>query len=383
MRILVVGRALPSKENNMLGTFEFEQAQMLASEGHEVFYTSIDLRSIRHWRKFGASLDLIDGVNVYTLNIPIGRALPAGIRDKLYAPLRRYQLKSFPRRFSVPDIVSVHYPSLYPYDVFSYLQDLGSKITGTEHWSKVQNKELDEENNQYLREFVAKADAVTCVGSALKDAIIQITGTSREIAVIPNIVSPAFKYVEKTTAKDGFDFLAVGRLSAEKGYDKLIRAFCRTFGNGESVKLHIAGGGDEYEELQSIITQYGAHDSVIMYGIMSQEELAILYQKCDALVMPSDYETFGVPAAEAMACGLPVVVTRNTGIAGFVDDSNGIIINDNQIDHLANALKEIYECYKRYDSREIAEFAKGKFSREVVYKRIIDIYEKALNGDGK
>ena len=142
MRILVVGRDFPTKENHMMGSFEYDQAKMLVRNGHKVYYLFVDLRSLRHWRKFGFVKQEVDGVSVVAMNIPIGRALPADVRDRLYAPLRKYQMKMFCRYFGTPDVVYVHYPALYPYEIFAPVQALGARVVGAEHWSKVQNRDL-------------------------------------------------------------------------------------------------------------------------------------------------------------------------------------------------------------------------------------------------
>lgn len=381
MRILVIGRAVPSKENNMLGIFEYDQAKMLARNGHEVYYLFIDLRSLRHWRKIGLVKQNMDGIHLVTMNLPIGRALPAKLRNRLYAPLRRYQMKVFCRYFGTPDVVYVHFPSAYPYSLFTAFQNQGSKIIGIEHWSKVQNQDLPEANLQFLRNFVEKADTVICVGGVLRKSILHLTGTKREIEIIPNIVSPLFSYKAKEKSKNCFNFLAVGRLSAEKGYDKLIHAFCSTFMNDNTAHLHIAGGGDKYCRLHELIQQYQAEDRVTLHGILQKEELVGLYHQCDALVMPSDYETFGIPAAEAMACGLPVIVTQNTGMAHYITEDFGVIMDDNRIETIAAAMMTVRKSIDKYDGQMLSEFANTHFSESVVYEKINNVFEKAVKGE--
>lgn len=381
MRILVVGRDFPTKENHMMGSFEYDQAKMLVRNGHKVYYLFVDLRSLRHWRKFGFVKQEVDGVSVVAMNIPIGRALPADVRDRLYAPLRKYQMKMFCRYFGTPDVVYVHYPALYPYEIFAPVQALGARVVGTEHWSKVQNRDLPEKNLQNLKDFVEKADAVTCVGGALKKSIAQLTGTKREIIVIPNIVSAEFGYQKRERNQTEFHFLAVGRLSQEKGYAKLIHGFCEAFSGDDTVRLHIAGGGDEYPRLLELIAHYHAEERITLHGVMDKEKLAALYHRCDVLLMPSDYETFGVPAAEAMSCGLPVIVTENTGMATYITDEIGVTVPDNRVSNISAAMKAVRENIDRYDGVFISEFANTHFSEAVVYEKIRSVLEKTAKGE--
>lgn len=380
MRIIVVGRDYPSKENNMTGSFEYEQAQMLARKGHDVYYIVLDLRSIRHRRKIGFIKTRRDGVNIVTLNVPVGRGLPASIRDKLYTPFRKYQLKILCRKYGVPDIVLVNYPSIFPYSTFIALQKRGVRIIGTEHWSKVQNQDLPDKNLGYLREFVNRADVVMCVSDALKKSLMELTGTSREIMTIPNSISPVFCYKKTNTDEASFSFLAVGRLSKEKGYDKLIQAFCNAFNCCNSIKLHIVGGGQEYKNLQEIILKNNAKSTILLHGVMERKELADFFHKCDVLVMPSDYETFGIPVAEAMACGLPVIVTRNSGVSHYVTNESGITIENNSIECVSSALAYMYDNYKKYNKQLISEYADNNFSEHMVYQTLKDIIDNAVKG---
>lgn len=380
MRIFVIGRDFPSVENRMLGSFEFEQARLLSGHGHEVYYPYVDLRSIRHRRRLGTVITKKDGVNVVAFNIPIGFALPARIRLKAYSKLRKNLIKNISNRFGVPDIVSIHYPSIYPYDYFSTLQRKGAKIIGLEHWSKVQNRDLPEVNLRYLKEFVNYADAVMCVSFNLKESIIQLTGTTREIAVVPNIVSKCFEYKNVSKSGDSFHFLAVGRLSQEKGYDKLVCAFNKAFKHFENIKLHLVGGGYMYDDIKKSINDFNAENTIIMHGVLNQPELADLYRQCNALIMPSEYETFGVPAAEAMSCGLPVIVTRNTGIANYVSDKCGIVIENNDINLISDAMISLYRNISKYNSDKISEFANKSFSESVIYQKIMNVFNNCIEG---
>lgn len=381
MQIWVIGRGIPAKENNMLGSFEFEQAQMLERHGYKVYYPVIDLRSLRHKRKIGFAHETIAGVNIETLNIPIGRALPAMIRNKLYEPLRKYQFRMLGKKYGIPNIIIVHYPCIYKYDAFDYLQAEGAKIIGTEHWSKVQNLDLPKANRDNLQDFVKKADAITCVGIRLREAIIRITKTKRNIIIVPNMVSAIFDYKNINSESHVFSFIAVGRLSKEKGYDKLVRAFCRSFENSKNVHLHIVGGGEEYSKLKEIVLQNQASDIITLHGVMQRHELSWFYHKCNVLIMPSDYETFGVPVIEAMSCGLPVITTKNAGVSHYVNTERGIVLEDNEVESISEALIDIRNRYSEFDRQQISEFSNNHFSENSVFKMISEIFDRVSKGE--
>lgn len=376
MRILVIGRDLPSKENNMLGSFEYEQAQMLAHAGYDVYYPFIDLRSARHWRKFGLIKKERDGVNIIGLNIPIGRALPAFIRNKLYLPLLRWQLKTIGKKYCVPDIVHIHYPSIFQYDVFLPLQKCGAKVVGTEHWSRVQNKSLSPQCLKNLNDFVESADAVCCVGESLKKSIMELTGTKKEITIVPNVVNAVFKPIQES--HNGFRFIASGRLAPVKQFDKIIEAFLNVFQGCADISLNLAGDGEEYFNLAEIIKRRDAENQVHLLGMVSRQRMAALIAESDALVVFSELETFCVPVIEAWTCGKPVITTTTTTIfADNPDGRLGVMVDWRDIKSLENAIRYIYDHYSEYDSEWITEYAKRNFSEEAICKQLIRIYTNA------
>ena len=376
MRIVVVGRDFPTKENNMCGSFEFEQAQMLARAGHEIYFPYIDLRSIRHWRKFGFTNEIRNGVKVTGINIPIGRLLPAAVRNKLYAPLLRWALKKIDIKFGTPDIVHVHYPALFQYSSFRNLQEKGAKLIGTEHWTQVQNKTISAEFLKNLKDFAEHADAVCCVGSLLRKAIAELTGTQKEIAIIPNVVNDVFKPIEEQHS--GFRFLSSGRLVPVKQFDQVIEAFLNVFQGQREVTLTLAGGGEEYNNLAEIVKRRNAEKQVRLLGVMSREEMAGLMAGTDALVAFSELETFCVPVIEAWSCGKPVIATTTTVFADNPDARLGIMVDWQDTKSLEKALLSIYKHYSEYDSEWISEYAKEHFSEEAVCRKLVGVYMEAM-----
>lgn len=382
MRIWVIGRGFPTKSNNMLGSFEFEQAQMLARHGHEVYYPVIDLRSIRRWRKFGIVKTLEKNINVITLNIPVGPILSSKFRYTLRNQLMKFLFRQVASEFGTPNVIHVHYPCIYPYSMFKQIHDMGAKLVCTEHWTKVQNKTLSdntvskEQALSNLLDCVENYDNILCVGEPLRNSIQELTQTRREIIVVPNIVSPLFSYSEKESfnKKDMFRFVGVGRLVDVKRFDLLIRAFVNAFKDCKYVKLDIIGGGPEYNHLKNLIDTCNCKQQVSMLGTMSREEVAKYFHKCHALVMSSNLETFGVPIIEAMASGLPVVTTDAMGFRSLFHKEHGYIVPANDEIALGMGMRQIYENYGFYDHKAISDYAKKVFGEDAVYEKLYSLY---------
>jgi len=375
MYVWVFGRGLPSKKNNMYGSFEFEQAEMLAHAGHKVVYLTLDIFSIRGIRRFGCIHSKKNGMDILTLTLPIGRVLPCSIwslvcRKILFGRV----LDRAAKLFGVPDIIHVHYPSLYPYKPFERLQKQGAKIVATEHWSQVQEKNLPDINLSMLKEFVEKADGLLCVGKPLKQSVIDLTGTDREIQVVPNFVPDLFFKEITPLPHKPFRFVAVGRLVSGKQFDLLIEAFVQAFKDNKDVFLDIIGFGDQYSVLEELIGSIQCGDQVTLLGSMDRTEIEQYYRKCHALVISSNLETFGVPLIEAFACGMPVVTTNVLGALEYTSHENTVVVEPDNKEQLAEAMVKLWQNYENYDRKAIAEFAKEHFSEDVIARRLDDIY---------
>lgn len=138
--------------------------------------------------------------------------------------------------------------------------------------------------------------------------------------------------------------LIVGWLSEKKGHDILLNAIKKL--NRSDIKVWIVGrkqpgkiGGIDVKKL---VESLGLEDNVIVFGGVSEKVLKLLYNSCDIFCLPSKTtkkgEKEGIPVAlmEAMSYGKPVIATRHAGIPELVEE---ILVEENNVDELANALK--------------------------------------------
>ncbi len=148
--------------------------------------------------------------------------------------------------------------------------------------------------------------------------------------------------------------LFVGRLDPVKGLRVLLEAMCdltrslRPCG-AEDISLAVIGG-DREDHLEALMTdldclteirhELGLDDLVVFVGSRAQEELAYYYAAADACVMPSLYESFGMVALEAMACGTPVIASRVGGLTYTVrDGETGYLVPEKDPKALAQKLE--------------------------------------------
>lgn len=167
-----------------------------------------------------------------------------------------------------------------------------------------------------------------------------------------------------------------GRLSAEKEVDVLIHAHQR-LPAGKFVLL-IAGDGPDAETIRAYAAS--RNDVIYLGHFDSPAELARVYASSDVFVIPSRYETFGMAALEALACGLPVVAIGGGGTAGFMSADIGLTAAPGDADDLAEKIGLVAEWDKDRTRDVSRSFASKHYSWDVVFDRYFEIYRKMTIG---
>lgn len=375
LKIWVVGRGIPNPQNKMLGSFELEQAQALAKSGADVVYLGISVRSARNLHNIGFCNLNSFSVPVYSFNFPIGRVLPLTITDKVYDIAFTAISKRIIKEHGMPDIIHIHYPAQRPYNGLRRMQERGTRIIATEHWSKVQDMTIGKKARMNLTAFVSESDAFICVSSALKKSVIELIGTSRRIEVVPNLVNPFFNTQFQKKSKS-FNYVVSGRLVEFKQVNKVVQAFIEVFDKNENVSLTIAGGGEQYNTIKSIIEKESREKQIHLLGSVSREKMAEIMAKSDALISYSRMETFCVPVIEAWMCGKPVIASGSIPV--MIDNPDkrlGVTVNEYSIETLETALRTMYNSQDDYDTKWIADYALTHFSESAIAHSLLKIYE--------
>ena len=378
MKIWVVGRGYPTVYNGMRGSFELDQAKLLARHGHDVTYLSLNLtffsrkdpRGIRHFTE--------DSVNIFAYSHLF---LPGSVIRKLGIHFEKYEEKCWHKLFclakknsGLPDILHIHYPTMIcNIKEVEKLRKKGVKVFVTEHWSNVLIKNLKKYEHDRLRYYTANSNCFFSVSSLLQDSIKSIVSVSVPMRVVPNMVSPVFFQPYSIEKDDIFTFIVISRLVPLKQIDKIVNQFIRCFSANKRVRLVIVGAGSEKKIIQRIAN---AHSNIQIKGELMPQEVAKELAKSDALVSFSKYETFAVPVSEALAAGKPVIVSSSSGVSVLVSRDYGIVVNETKPGKLGDAMKEIIANYNNYNSDTISQFAKNNFSDEAVYSKLISEYAR-------
>lgn len=373
MRVWVIGRNYPNKENKMCGSFELEQAKALAKLGHDVSYIACVFHPLYKVKNWGY-VDWQDGdVHIYAyshiyapqrLNIYLD-CYKKGIWDRF--------LKDVERNTGVPDIIHVHYPTLItvPSSILAYKKS-GVKVVVTEHWTKVQSGKLNKHEERQLKQYSDGADTIICVGEALKKRVVEITGKEENVIVVPNMVPDDF-IVSKKSHSD-FRFISVGRLVPVKQFDHIITAFSKCFKDNNKASMTIVGSGRELTRLKRLAKKLGVDKKIHFTGALSRNETARMIADSDVLVCFSKLETFGVPVIEAWYCGIPTIGTDALGFINLWDKSLGELISWEDENALCEAMQYMYTNIDLYSKEYIRRFAVQHFSESKIAETLTAIY---------
>jgi len=225
---------------------------------------------------------------------------------------------------------------------------------------------------------INKSDVVTSVSQSLKDETYKLFKIEKEIVVIPNFIE-----VDKVKQEDGAPCY---RTILAKNQEKIITHISnfrkvkripdviKTFYKIQQsipAKLMMVGEGPEKEKAEQLCEELGITDKVIFFGNSNEINKILCFS--DLFLLPSETESFGLAALEAMVCNVPVI-SSNTGGLPEVNEQgfSGFLSNVGDIDDMVkNAL------YILKDDAVLAQFKKNAYSVALKFdiKKILPLYE--------
>jgi len=189
--------------------------------------------------------------------------------------------------------------------------------------------------------------------------------------------------------------LFVGRIQPLKGIDTLIRALAIVKQKDPTLAKNLCVsiiGGDpnpdteieqqEFERLNTLQVELGIGDLVTFLGAKDQDSLVYYYSAAEMVVMPSHYESFGMVAIEAMACGTPVIASDVGGLSFSIEDSfNGYLVPGRDPQALADKILLLLKYPVLHD--QLSEQARGwakRYSWANIADEIEEVFERTLSG---
>jgi glycosyltransferase involved in cell wall biosynthesis len=230
-------------------------------------------------------------------------------------------------------------------------------------------------------------DHIIAVSYSTKRDTVQHLGVPEEkITVVHEAANPIFRPVDREEAREqvrnrhGVDapfVLFVSTIEPRKNVPSLLRAMWQLIEcYKEDVHLVLAGGkGWLYEDTFAVVDELNMDHRVHFVGRVTSEELLYLYNAAEMLAHPAFYEGFGLPPLEAMACGLPVVVSDVASLPEVVGDA-GLLIDPHDVDELTVAIwRTLNDPDLRQEMVEKGQRQAARFSWERAARETLEIYQ--------
>ena len=224
---------------------------------------------------------------------------------------------------------------------------------------------------------IERSDGVTAVSSYLRDETYRAFGCGNcDVRMVPNFVNlqeyrPADQGCRGTVAPEGHKVIThVSNFREVKRVKDVVRVFARVR-RAMPATLVMIGDGPERVDAENEARDLAVTDDVRFLGRL--DSVASLLQASDLFILPSQTESFGLAALEAMACGAPVVASRAGGLPEVIDDGvNGILEPVGSVEAMGRRAVELLRDPERHAVMRAAAIAKAQqFSAD----KIVPMYE--------
>lgn len=380
MKILIISFEYPPAIYGGLGRHVEELSQSLVKKGHEVIVIAgsredeyVELKGVEVYFVGTGPTDPINQVllnihysanvvtKVYEILNKIGNVDIVHVHD-IWGAYAGYILKQV---YHVPMIVTFHITQKGK--SLSELTDEDFFLTTVENW------------------LLRQADAVICCSKFIKKEINQFFNFNKEINVIPNGVRADFFQPTKINNNTYPTILFAGRLVVEKGIFVLLNSIQMVIKKYPNIKLHICGDGYLKDELDEFIIKHGLESYICFKGFLNKKEMLAEYQKADIAIFPSLYEPFGLVVLEAMACGLPIIVTNTGGMSEIVNHrTNGLKVTPGKSLPIAKKIEFLLE--NKFEAKKMGERAREHVIKRYCWATVVEktenVYKQLIQEGG-
>jgi len=385
MKVLFLTHSFPRKEGDAAGSFVLRLAVALRAEDVQVQVVAPAAAGL-------PASDEIEGIRVdrfryaprrfeqlaYTGNMAHDVASSWSARLALVGFLGSDFVHAVrARRSFEPDVIHAHW--WFPNGVVgTWLGSLARiPVVTTLHGTDVRLARTVGVAKPLFNHVLRHSAAVTTVSRWLKEETESLAPGSDPVVAPMPVATDLFS---PDGTRDRSRLLFVGRLTAQKGVEHLLRAVAAMKTRTE---LDVVGDGTNRETLERFAAELGISERIRWLGQLSQNELPRLYQRATAVIVPSVDEGLGLVAVEALLCETPVVAFDSGGLRDVIQhEKTGLLVPPGDHAALAKAIDDLLARNGRGTDlgRAGRLYALSTFAPESAARRYRDIYRKVLGG---
>lgn len=371
MRVVVLPSWFPDNNNPLSGIFVKEQAMALSEVTNValVVYKRGFFKKTVFYKE--DNLEICEHIGFY---------FPKIRRQFLDIWADQYvEILQFYNRIEPIDIVHAH-DHLAGYAAYKFHLKTKIPYVVTIHNTQFISQNLETWREAYVLQTLLNSNTVISVGEKL-GIILNDKYTLNNLLVIPNLVDEIkFTLTNAEERRDGITFISIGALIVNKGFDILLLAFKKWIfsHNKINVELIIIGDGPERKNLIKLAKNLKILKHTKFLGWQKRESIPTFLHNSDIYISSSRVETFGITVLEALTCGLPCIVTNSGGPEQMINELNGIVVQNENVDFLADAMETVYLNLDGYNPSQIREDILKLYRKEKIVGDLLNLYKSIL-----
>lgn len=375
MHILLVPSEYPTPDHKLGGIFTYEQEKFL-SKKNKLGVIYIYLFSIN---KIFSSL-LVKCMRLQKINkkkyifyfprLPFFKLINYQVHYLFFL----FAFKKYIKINGIPDLLHVHFTEFSIVTAYKIKKKYNIPYILTEHSTDFLDGKHEKSYKKgsviYKKIFLALKNSkkIICVSSYLK----------KKIKKYYNLKDEKFKIIANLSLDIGLkfkknnDIIFVGTLEKRKNPFLLLKAFKKIY--KKKINMKIVGDGPLKIDIERYIKKNNLSKHVKLFSNLERKSVLKMIGSSKVLVLPSYYETFGVVIIEAFSMGVPVVMTDSYGVRDLNNINCSIMVKNNKLNTLAQAIEKVLKNTRKYDSNKIRNFYKKNFSSKIIINRIQKLY---------
>ena len=280
------------------------------------------------------------------------------------------------------ELLHVHYAIPHAYAAFMAKQILATegidvKVVTTLHGTDITLVGKNPSYKPAVTFSINQSDAVTCVSQSLKDETYEYFDVHKDITVIPNFIDFSHYVDEGPCMRSGIApnneaiIVHVSNFRRLKRVDDVVRVFAQIRA-AKPAKLLLVGDGPRRPDIEKLVSEFKLNEDVVFMG-KSNDVVRILCL-ADLFILPSEHESFGLAALEAMASKTPVISSNAGGIPEVnVHGVSGYVSEIGDVDDMAKNALKILESTETLDRFKAQAF---DLAHRYDIDKVLPLYEE-------
>ena len=187
------------------------------------------------------------------------------------------------------------------------------------------------------------SDHIICVSNLTRNTVIEkYHQDPAKVTTVHNAVeplSPEFEALQPEKSKNDKIVTFLGRITMQKGPEYFVEAAAKVLERSSNIRFVMAGSGDMYEKMVNLVAKKHISDRFHFTGFLRGKAVYDMFKRSDVYIMPSVSEPFGISPLEAMQCGVPSIISKQSGCSEILECA--IKTNYWDIDAMADAIHAI------------------------------------------